>query len=582
MSEPLATERPSILELASAREVETLVRARGGSFLVTNRDGDVAPAGARELGLFDRDTRYLSFYQLRISAGDFAYLSAETSREPFNQIDLMVSGLEREGVLGEPQNFLHIRRRQILDDGFAEDIRFTNYLRHEVRLEVRIGFAADFADMFEVRGLKRPRRGAILAPLVDHATVVHAYRGLDRVEYRTAVTFKPTPQRLSPNEALFELVIPPGHSTSLEVHVIPHRGGGQTVTGRPFVDRCAAIGRETEMLHADATHFGCDDPVLQQTLERSTADLFSLRLPATEYGILAAGIPWFSAPFGRDSLIAAYEALPLYPALAEGALLFLAQFQGKQHDEFTEEEPGKILHELRYGEVTRTREMPHRPYYGSVDATPLYVVLADAYHRVTADVATIEKVRPAIVAALDWIDAQSDKGRKFVSYLKRTPRGLDNQGWKDSWDSVVDVDGTLAQGPIALCEVQGYCYDAYARASRLFGRLGDHERMRMYEERAAALRAKFEAEFWLEREQRYAYAIDGRGVRLRTLVSNIGHLLWSRMPPPDRARLVAEQLMTPQSSAGYGIRTLAAGQIPFNPLSYHNGTVWPHDNALIA
>lgn len=571
--------RPSILELASAREVETLVRARGTSFLVTNREGNVAPRGARELGLFDADTRYLSFYEMQVFCGDVAYLSAEASSEPYNQIDLMISGMEREGVLGAPQNFLHIRRRQLLDDGFIEQISFTNYLRRQVTVEVHLAFDVDFADMFEVRGLRRPRRGVLRAPVVERARVLHGYRGLDDVEYRTELSFDPQPKRLTSNLAVFELDLPPGDTRGFEVHVVPHRKNDARPPRRAFVDRCASARADALGFRGDATRYRCDDAVMQQTLERSSADIHSLRLPV---GILAAGIPWFAAPFGRDSILASYEALPFHPELAADALRFLATHQGKKEDPFTEEEPGKILHELRFGEVTRTREMPHTPYYGSIDSTPLFVVLADAYYRVTNDRATLATLRPALLAALHWIDVRSDEGRRFVTYHKRTERGLDNQGWKDSWDSVVDCDGTLGEAPIALCEVQGYCIDAYSRASRLLAALGDPELSQRYRERADRMRGLFEQEFWLERDRRYAYAIDRTGRKFRTIVSNLGHLLWSRVPTPDRAYLTAQALMSRESFTGYGIRTLARGQIPFNPLSYHNGTIWPHDNAIVA
>ncbi len=581
--DPFDDGRPSILELASARDVETLVRARGAAFLVTNREGNVAPAGARELGLFESDTRFLSFYELRVRSGDVAYLSAESSSAPYNQIDLMLSGLERESVLGDPQHFLHIRRRQLLDDGFVEDVAFTNYLRREVSLDVQIAFDADFADMFEVRGLQRPRRGVLRTPVVDGARVVHGYRGLDDVEYRTTIAFEPAPGRLQQHVADFGLLLAAGESKSIEVRVLPHRKGKPPrLAPRPFAERCSEARAEAEAFRAGSTRFRCDDAVMQQTLDRSSADLYSLRLPRGEHRLLAAGIPWFAAPFGRDSILASYAALPFHPALARDALGFLAAYQGRKHDDFTEEEPGKILHELRFGEVTRTREMPHSPYYGSVDATPLFVVLADAYFRVTGDRATLDALRPALLAALGWIDAQSDEGRHFVTYRKRTERGLDNQGWKDSWDSVVDVDGTLAEPPVALCEVQGYCVDAYSRAARLLGALGEPALSATYAERGERLRERVEDELWLGAERRYAYAIDGRGRRLRTVVSNLGHLLWSRVPTEERARAVAEALMSPASFTTYGIRTLARGQAPFNPLSYHNGTIWPHDNALIA
>jgi glycogen debranching enzyme len=311
------------------------------------------------------------------------------------------------------------------------------------------------------------------------------------------------------------------------------------------------------------------------------ADLSALRVEFDRHTIVGAGIPWFCAPFGRDALITAYEALALNPDFATEALRTLAAFQGKKNDPVTEEEPGKVFHELRFGEMARAGEIPHTPYYGSIDVTPLFVIVAEALHAFAGDTAFLQELRPSVEAALSWIDARSEGGTRFVRYERQTPQGLLNQGWKDSRSGVSFPDGRRAEPPIALVEVQGYAADAYARGARIFRHLGDDVLARVYEERAVSLRDLINRSFWMAEANRYAYAIDGRDRVLPTVVSNVGHLLWSRVAPPDRATATAHTLLASSSFSGFGIRTLASDQPVYNPLSYHNGTVWPHDNALI-
>jgi len=288
--------------------------------------------------------------------------------------------------------------------------------------------------------------------------------------------------------------------------------------------------------------------------------------------IVAAGIPWFCCPFGRDALLTSYEALLLNPDLATQSLRALASFQGRRDHEANEEEPGKIIHELRFGEMAGSGEIPHSPYYGSVDATPLFVVVLDATYRVTGDLGLVRELREALLGALAWIDRQSDSGTRFVRYQRRSPGVL----------PPLVVEAARAEPPIALCEVQGYCVDAYARGGRLLQVLGDAELAGRYAARAETLRTLTNERMWLADRGRYAFAVDGAGRTLPTVVSNLGHLLWSRVPPADRALSTAELLLSPASFSGFGIRTLATGQPVYNPLSYHNGTVWPHDNALVA
>jgi glycogen debranching enzyme len=571
------------LELCSAGDVETLVRAHGTHFIVTNRFGDIAPRGARELGLFADDTRYLSRYELHVEGGSLIHLSSSTFDAAVNQIDHMVSG---SGVLlDDPENFLHVQRRQLVDTAFCEELRLVNYVQQVVEIDLRIVFEADFADVFEVRGAHRRRRGTSLPPVVDGDSVVLDYHGVDGKTYRTTIRVQPTPDRIAGDSVLFRLALGPGESRTIQLRAEPSVVTAPVKVATPapaFGERATSMRRQAEEFFDESTRFSCDNGTIAHVLEQSTTDLQALSVPVRGQSVLAAGIPWFCCPFGRDTLIASYEALMLNPSLAASSLRALAAMQGKKFDDFTEEEPGKIFHELRFGEMTGCRESPHSPYYGSVDSTPLFVVVADATYRVTADDGLLRDLQPALVAALEWIDRRSEGATQLVTYARQSPRGLDNQGWKDSRTGVPFPDGRLAEPPIALCEVQGYCADAFMRGARMMSALGDEGLARRYDERARAMARLVDDSFWLPEQRRYAYAVDGKGRALPTIVSNLGHLLWSRVPAPDRAGATADLLVAPESLSHFGIRTLAAGQRAYNPLSYHNGTVWPHDNALIA
>jgi glycogen debranching enzyme len=573
----------SALVLPFLGDVERLVRARGTTFLVTDHKGDIAPSGARELGLFHQDTRHLSHYELAIHGGETTRLSASASQDAYNQVDLMLSDVEDAEFLDDPKNFLHIRRRQSVDGGLVEQIVFTNFHTRTFELQVGLTVGVDCADIFEVRGARRPARGTFRAPAVDAQGVVLSYRGVCGTLFLTTLYFPWPPATLTESEATYALVIPSGDSVTLEVRIDPSREEpSNQVTTMDFARRAAVIERDASRFREGVTRWTCDEATLQDVLDQSVTDLHALQVSVGKHSIVGAGIPWFCAPFGRDALITAYESLTLTPSLAVDALRTLAAHQGKENDDTTEEEPGKILHELRFGEMARAAEIPHVPYYGSIDATPLFVILAEATYRFTADLAFVEELRPALLGALAWIDARSACGTQLVTYARRSDRGLENQGWKDSRAGVSYPDGRRAAPPIALCEIQGYAIDAYARGARLLARLGDEASATIYGARAASLRELFDATFWLPDHGRYAYAIDGEGKELPTVVSNLGHLLWSRVVSRPHARAIAKLLLSPPSFSGYGVRTLASKQLVYNPLSYHNGTVWPHDNALIA
>jgi glycogen debranching enzyme len=575
--------RSNELSLPSSRDTEQLVCARGSLFLVTERHGDIHPPGARELGLFHDDTRFLSHLELRIETLELVYLSSACANDAFSQVDLMVSGVENGEFLDDPQNFVHIRRLQLLDEGLVEEITLTNFLNRSVSLVLEIGFDADFADIFEVRGAKRPKRGVYREPRLTPNGVTHSYDGLDGTRYSTELTFSPEPSELSAGCARYRLEIVPEGSQQLHVCVFPKRDTQRsTLPDRTYRQRVGRALDRARVFREASTRLRCSSPVLEQVFDRSVSDLHAMRVQVGASDILAAGIPWFCCPFGRDSLISSYAALIVQPELASHALRVLADFQGRVDDDITEEEPGKIFHELRFGEMVRTGELPHSPYYGTVDATPLFVITAEATYRVTGDLDLVRELRGPLLAALGWIDRQSNEGTSLVTYRRRSPRGLDNQGWKDSRAGVSFPDGRRAEPPIALCEVQGYCVDAYSRGAKLLEALGDVQLAQTYATRANRLRELTNERMWLANRGRYAFAVDGQGRALDTVVSNLGHLLWSRVASDERAISTAELLMAPASFSGFGVRTLATGQPVYNPLSYHNGTVWPHDNALIA
>jgi len=576
------------LELATSGETEPLVLARGNLFCVTNRRGDIAPAGARDLGLFCDDTRHLSYLELFVAGGPPLVLSADTSGAFASQIDLTLTDSHFGGFLQDPQNFLHIRRKQLLDGALVEQVVLTNHLRRPVDLWLELRLAADFADVFEVRGARRKRRGALKPPQYAGDQLLFSYLGLDGELYRTTVRLSPEPRRLGPTGPFYELKLLPGEATMLQIVVEPGRGDTQPrwATGRdadePFDRRlCRAAGEHRAFLDRCAG-VGGNNVLFNDMIRRSLEDIDALRVSVDGRPMLGAGIPWFAAPFGRDAIITALELLSVAPDLAKETLLALAHHQGRDHDPWREEEPGKIMHELRRGELARAGEVPHSPYYGTVDATPLWLVLLGETWRWLGDRALLERLLPTAEAALAWIQRRMEAGGGFVRYMRTHERGLENQGWKDSRDGVSFPDGTIAAPPIALVEVQGYVVGALEAMATVVRVLGDPERAARLEADAARLREAIHQAFWVPETGFYALALDGNDRRVPTLTSNPGHLLFTRAVEGGAAERIVDVLMSDEMFSGFGVRTLGRGQAVYNPLSYHNGSVWPHDNALVA
>ncbi len=553
----------------------------GDTFAVFDRRGDMTGPG--ELGLYHEGTRHLSTLVLTISGKAPLLLSSRTSAtdELFGADMSNPDILELDSVK-LPRDLVHVFRGRFLTQGQAhERIRLVNYSQDRVSLTVSIAIAADFADIFEVRGTHRARRGVTLPAHVERKAIELAYKGLDDVVRRTRVEFHPAPRSLTESSAEFALDIDPDESRTIELTVDCTPDG--TRARQDFDAAFATVERHTEDKQRNYAVVSTSNAQFNSWLSRSLSDV-RLMTTDTEYGPYPyAGVPWFSTEFGRDGIITALEMLWINPALARGVLSFLAATQADAVVVEQDAEPGKILHETRGGEMAALGEVPFGRYYGSVDSTPLFVLLAYEYYRRTADLDFVGSIWPNVERALSWMREYGDiDGDGFLEYKRRTPNGLVQQGWKDSQDSLFHEDGTLAEAPIALCEVQGYAFAALNGAASLACALGHGERAGALSAAAESLRAAFETAFWMEDIGTYALALDGAKRACRVRSSNPGHCLLTGIAHPDRARRVAASLMTADMFSGWGIRTVGTREARYNPMSYHNGSVWPHDNALAA
>ena len=552
-----------------------------GMFLITDEAGNVTPSGATDLGLVWRDTRFLSEYELGVPGKMPSVLSSRVKNNSLSLIDLTFTGIGNEHEF--ETHYVHIRREQILSGGLQERITVRNFYLESVRFTLQLRFGADYADLFEMRGMARQERGTYYLPTVAGAGSVFAYRGRDSLLRQTELRCSPAPVRVHDCHLLYELAIEPGQSVELKIQVIPSFEGEPAAPRESFEDAVASMENRYDSWSRAATSIEPDDEFLRSALTQNVTDFRSLLVHHEEQKIIAAGIPWYAVPFGRDGIIAALQTLTVQPEVAVHTLRFLAATQGVAYHEWTEEQPGKIMHELRSGEMARCGEVPHTPYYGTVDATPLFIILLHETFNWMGDVSFLEEMLPAAEAALGWIDRDGDAdGDGFLEYERRCSRGLVNQGWKDSFDAIIFPDGRLAEGPIALVEVQGYVYDAKFRMADIYYRLGRTREANDLMQEAQWLRTRIDDDFWVPDTGYYALALDGEKCQVPTISSNPGHLLWSRVPSRRVAQRVRDVLMREDMFSGWGIRTLGRDQLCFNPISYHNGTIWPHDNALIA
>jgi glycogen debranching enzyme len=558
----------------------------GDTFGVFDHYGNIVPGEGSPEGIYHNDTRFLSSLQLLINdrrplllssivQDNNALLTADLTNPDF---------FDEAGRLNLAKDTIHIVRAKFIWEGCTYErlaVRNFDISAHDIRLTLL--FQADFADLFEVRGHARRARGRISAALHGADTVIFTYHGLAGDLSHTIVQFAPRPTLLERGEAEFELSLKPYERTSLFMAVkCAGSASARPEAGRFFL-RLREARRALRISTSRAAAAATSNEILNEVLCRSIADLYML-LTDTPYGPYPyAGIPWFCTAFGRDGIITAMQLLWIDPDIAKGVLRFLAATQATEHRPEADAEPGKILHETRQGEMARLGEVPFGLYYGSVDATPLFVMLAGMYYERTGDLETIRTVWPNIQAALRWLGEWGDiDGDGFIEYAAKSERGLSNQGWKDSEDSVFHADGRLAEGPIALCEVQGYVFAAKRHAARLASALGFGPLAEALRAEAAALRERFEAAFWCAEISTYALALDGAKQPCRVRSSNAGQVLLSGIASPRHAARTADVLLDRHFFSGWGIRTIAEGEPRYNPMSYHNGSVWPHDNALIA
>lgn len=564
---------------------QSLVLKHDHLFMLATTRGNITPPGHCGLGLFHDDTRILSSYELRFEGGPATLLSFEASRTFHAQVDMAIAGTAFVEQFWDTKNVIHVRRDLLLDDRLTERLTVTSYLHEAVDFGIELQVGADFADIFEVRGWTRDRRGDFYEPLLNERELVFRYRGLDGAVRRTSVAFQDPPDELGRHGARWKLHLRPRTPVRLEWQVLPDAviaAEGETFDGDAD-ERFGPVAHAYTEWERACTRFTSDVEELNEALSQATTDLRALYVAADGKPIISAGIPWYSAPFGRDSIIASLQTLSVEPRIARDTLVYLAAQQGEREDPFTEEQPGRIMHELRRGEMAGAGEVPHVPYYGTIDATPLWIVLLHEFWRWTGDESMVARLMPNAVRAMRWIDEYGDlDGDGFVEYARTSDKGLVNQGWKDSWDGVPFPDGKLPEPPIALVEVQGYVYDAKARLADLLEAFGDHETAARLRREAAALRDRIIDRFWLEDAGTFALALDGHKRPLPTVTSNAGHLLWSRVPTPEQAHRTARSLLGPGLFSGWGIRTLSSEHPVYNPMSYHDGSVWPHDNAIVA
>ena len=583
MDETSVTQQYYIATRSSPSDDRARVLKYGKMFAVFDRYGDIEPLGMGEQGIFFQGTRFLS--ELGLSLWNVRPLLLSSTIKSDNFVftaDLANVDVSDGHDLIVERGTIHILRSKFLwRDVCYEEFQIVNYGRAPVTIPFQLAIGADFADIFEVRGTRREKRGHRLEDRIDSDSILLSYEGLDKVVRQTRVQCRPGPVHISSSALGFEISLRPKQSATVHLIVSCSTGASKQSIGYSR----AMVAAESE-LKADSSSvctISSSNDRFNRWVRRSTADVEMMTLGNPEHDYPYAGVPWFSTIFGRDGIITALEMLWVNPRIAKGVLQFLASTQATEANPEVEAEPGKILHEMRRGEMAALGEVPFARYYGTVDATPLFIMLAGAYYDYTGERDFIQALWPHIDFALQWIDHFGDvDGDGFVEYARHGNKGLIQQGWKDSHDSIFHADGNLAEAPIALCEVQGYVYAAKRAAARISGILGDPHRETVLETEAAELQSKFEEAFWCDDLSTYALALDGHKKPCRVRASNAGHCLFTEIASPDKARLVAHTLLSRDFFTGWGVRTVGSEEARYNPLSYHNGSVWPHDNALIA
>ena len=569
-------------DVAEAPEVASdprqYVLKNGDMFMVGDAIGNVT--GPSE-GLFFNDTRMLSHFRLCVGGRALSLLGAAVGQDNVTfHSNLTNKPLPPIGGKPTPEGIIHIERTRILwQERLYERIRITNYGREANQTMLRLALAADFRDMFEVRGIARRARGTVKEPLITDHAVEFRYLGLDSIARSSVVSLSIKPTAIDATGMTIDIALTSGERLDVFVEV------GIEAASLPSRERFeAAVSRAQAQVGArrdTGATVETSGRLFSEWLGKSRADIALLTTDLETGPYPYAGIPWFSTAFGRDAIVTSLQMLWLDPSLARGVLRFLAANQATETSKFYDSAPGKIMHEMRRGEMVQLGELPFSHYYGGVDTTPLFVLLAGAYAERTGDLALVDSLWPNLLAAVRWIEGATNADG-FLDYARGAATGLANQGWKDSEDSVFDAAGDDVPGPIALCEVQGYVFAAFNAMTDLAARRGEAEAGASWQAKAEHLRLAVEDKFWMDDLGTYAEALDGKGRRCRIRTSNPGHLLFCRLPSADRAARVTRLLMGPRFNSGWGVRTLAEGESRYNPMSYHNGSTWPHDTALCA
>lgn len=579
-----------VLATSGSTTGDTRVLADAQSFALFNTSGDIAPSPIEALGLFHRDTRFVSRFEILIDGKEPSFLNSYLSDDNAElQINLTNPHLRApDGSISLPRTSVQLERSWVLIGAVLfHRITTRNYARERVRLPIDLFFGSDFADLFEVRGVKRKRKGTRVRPKVAGRAVTLRYHGLDRVTRITELEFNPASARLGSKCASFIVEIEPDQSAVLETRISCSLEPPPSVSAASdalATDLDSALGaRREEISRRDRqwAKLSTSDELLNRLLTISIADLTSIIGDNSKGSFMMAGIPWFATLFGRDSIITALSLLVFNPTIGRNSLRALAALQGTRIDNACDEQPGKIVHEVRAGEMAAIGEVPFGRYYGSVDSTPLFLWLVGEYVRVTGDLTIAHELWPNVLRALEWIERWGDlDGDGMVEYGCKARHGLANHGWKDSFDSITHADGSLAKAPITLAEVQGYVFAAYTRIGETATKLGHTEVSGKLARRAAALKTTFERAFWLERSGMLALALDADKRPCEVMASNGTHCVATGLFEGDHALAMCERLLAPDMFSGWGIRTLSSNERRYNPMSYHNGSVWPHDNAI--
>ncbi|MGP4081979.1 glycogen debranching N-terminal domain-containing protein [Pseudalkalibacillus sp. R45] len=552
-------------------------------FLLTDDKGNIPVENSYGLGLYTKDTRFLNKLDVKINGEDPILLSSSADENYMAKILLTNPHMERDGELILWRESVEIERTRFIYDGVLyETIQLKNYYPKPVEFDFSLHVDVDFADMFIVRGFQSGNVGKRTGVDYEETRLTYHYEGADHVQRTTNIRWDRKAAEVTKEGSIsFKFNLEHGEAQAVTVTVVPEIDGdsGQIISPGQALEK---LKQSYEQWNAETTTITTDHLPLQRLVDRGVGDL---RVLLTDIGFgrfPVAGLPWFGVPFGRDSLIAALQMLSINPDIAKGTLRTLAAYQGKEMNSWRDEQPGKIMHEIRYGELAATDQIPFTPYYGTIDATPLFLVLLTEYVKWTGDLQLVEELAPNIEAALNWINEYGDRdGDGFVEYHQESSKGIANQGWKDSADSVVHRNGDYAETPIALSEVQGYVYQAKMGIAAIYETQGNTEKAEALKAQAEDLKEKYNESFWMEDLDFHAIALDKDKNQVGTLTSNPGHVLLAEMLEEKKADSVIEKLVSPGFFSGYGIRTMAEGEAGYNPMSYHDGSVWPHDNSMI-